>query len=151
MERVYPLLSKAHQLDPIDSTTLLNLGTVYYGIGDDDKALYWLEKIPEKTEQIENWMNQLLNIILIREERKRLLKLNILRVEHNVQRISAMTELAELLQKESKLVEDLGHIIEEDIINKISSLKLMLKYFHEIEMWDLAIVIGTILLKIRER
>ncbi|GIP51613.1 glycosyltransferase [Paenibacillus vini] len=147
MERVYPLLSKAHQLDPIDSTTLLNLGTVYYGIGDDDTALYWLKKIPEKSEQIEDWIARLLDIVRARGERKRKLKLNILRVEHNVQRKGAMGELVELLQKEPRLMGDLEDIIEEDIINKISSLKFMIEYSYDNEMWEFAIVIGNILLK----
>ncbi|MFB5759858.1 glycosyltransferase [Paenibacillus medicaginis] len=131
MAQVFPLLSKAHELNPDDPTTLLNLGTVYYGAGDDEKALYWLERIPEKSEQIESWMYQIQETINLKSDTLKWLKFLLLRTEHGVKRDESMAELFQLIQKEEISFQTISNVIRAEIGDKLSTVNLFVNYLYE--------------------
>jgi GT2 family glycosyltransferase/SAM-dependent methyltransferase len=131
MDQVFPLLSRAHELNPEDPTTLLNLGTVYYGAGDDEKALYWLEKIPEKNEQIESWIYQIQETINLKSDTFKWLKFLLLRIEHGVKKDESIAELTQLIQSENIGFQLIGNIIRTDIADKLGTINLLVNYLYE--------------------
>ncbi|AIW41948.1 methyltransferase domain-containing protein [Paenibacillus sp. FSL M7-0802] len=130
MKQVFPLLSRAHELAPEDPTTLLNLGTVYYGAGDDEKALYWLERIQEKNEQIKGWIEELQEIVSLKADRHKWLKFLILRVEHNVQRSEALQEITKLFTS-TITIEEVGDVIQNNVFDKSNTTAIFVNYFFE--------------------
>ncbi|MNW26100.1 N-glycosyltransferase [compost metagenome] len=138
MKQVFPLLSRAHELAPEDPTTLLNLGTVYYGAGDDEKALYWLRKIQDKNEQIEGWIEELHEIVTLKADKQRWLKFLVLRVEHNVQRNDSLKEIQELLTS-TITIEDIGEIIRSNVFDKANTTTIFVNYFFEQGLYEVTI------------
>ncbi|MNO44962.1 N-glycosyltransferase [compost metagenome] len=80
MDQVLPFLNKAYDMESEDPTTLLNLGTVSYGLGKEEDALRWFKKLPEKNEQIEKWIYELEEVVSLKTNPKKWLKFLILRV-----------------------------------------------------------------------
>ncbi|MBP1308054.1 GT2 family glycosyltransferase/precorrin-6B methylase 2 [Paenibacillus sp. 1182] len=147
IEHVFPLLMKAYEMDTRHPTTLMNLSTVYYGLGDDEQALNWLEKMESKSEQIEIWILSLKKTINVENERRKRLKLLLLRIEYNVQRQQALIDLDSLLKNDGKKLIDMQTIIEQDILNKESTLYLISNYFYENEEFDRVLLICELVLR----
>ena len=147
IKEVLPLLMRAYEMDMENTTTLMNLSTVYYGLGDDEQALNWLKKIENKSEQIENWILSLEETIKVENEQRKRLKLLLLRIEYNVQRQQALMDLDYLLKTDGEKIIDMQTIVEQDILNKESTLYLILNYFYENEEFDRILPICELVLR----
>lgn len=128
---VFPLLSRAYELNAEDATTLLNLGTVYYGTGDDEKALYWLEKIQEKNEQIKEWIYQLRETIGLKKDSLKWTGFLFLQIEHGVRREEAMDELIELLDKKNIDLKTIQIAMEDVVENKLNTINMFVNYLYD--------------------
>ncbi|WP_339817929.1 glycosyltransferase [Paenibacillus sp. FSL R7-0216] len=132
MDQVLPFLNKAYDMESKDPTTLLNLGTVSYGLGREEDALHWFKKLPEKNEQIEKWVYELEEVVSLKTNPKKWLKFLILRVEHNVQREDSLKEIVEFINKDQKTrFSFIEEIIIHDIIDKLTTITLLINAFYE--------------------
>ncbi|MNN44064.1 hypothetical protein D3C81_1583380 [compost metagenome] len=132
MDEVLPFLNKAYDMESEDPTTLLNLGTVSYGLGKEEDALRWFKKLPEKNEQIEKWVYELEEVISLKTNPKKWLKFLILRVEHNVQREDSLKEIVEFINRDQKTrFSFTEEIIIHDIIDKLTTITLLINAFYE--------------------
>ncbi|MFF2912222.1 glycosyltransferase [Paenibacillus sp. NPDC057934] len=134
-------LNKAYELDPIDSSTLFNLGTVTYVLGDTAKSLEWLIQIPNKNETINQWISKMQMEITLKSEDLRKQKLLLLRVEYNVSQKDALSSLAELIQKQIVRVEDILTIVQEDIVDKRKVLNVFSVYLYKKGIFEPAVAL----------
>lgn len=139
VSEVFPLLNRAYDLSPDDPMTLMNLGTVYYGLGEDENALNLLGKLPNKSQQVLNWIYELEEIVKLRKNPIKWLKFLLFRIEHNVQRDNSLLELMKLMESPDFEISNLKKIISEDIIEKRNTINFMINYFYELEHYDLVI------------
>nr|WP_145404402.1 glycosyltransferase [Paenibacillus xylanexedens] len=128
-------LSKAHELVPEDATTHFNLGTIYYGIGEDEKALYWLEKIEAKSDQILEWIYQIKETLNLRGNISKWIKFLLLRIENGVERALALKEIANLLVSNEIVVQTVK--VNLDVIeDKLSTINMLINHLHEENEWS---------------
>lgn len=150
MKQVFPLLSRAHELAPEDPTTLLNLGTVYYGAGDDEKALYWLRKIQDKNEQIEGWIYQLQETLNLKSDTLKWVELLLLRVEHGVRREEAMNEFIDLLDTRETGNQLINVALQNVIEDKLSTIHIIVNYLFEQKKFNYALEMLELLLNYQD-
>lgn len=136
MDQVLPFLNKAYDMDSEDPTTLLNLGTVSYGLGREEDALHWFKKLPEKNEQIEKWVYELEETMILKNNPRKWMKFLLLRVEHNVQREDSLLEVINLLKTSEDQLLLAKEIIHEDIIEKINTINLLINCCYENQLYD---------------
>ncbi|WP_026281357.1 methyltransferase domain-containing protein [Paenibacillus massiliensis] len=148
MREVFPLLSAAYELNPEDPTTLCNLGTVYYGVGDNEKALHWLESIQARSEQVESWISKIQSEISQRNDLIKQIKLSLLRIEHNVDRQGSMGKLEEIINREDAdfIMNEIREFVESSILDKNNTLQFLMSYFYKREIWGVALNMTEILL-----
>ncbi|WP_178023371.1 glycosyltransferase [uncultured Paenibacillus sp.] len=150
MQQVFPLLSRAHVLAPEDPTTLLNLGTVYYGAGDDEKALYWLRKIQDRNEQIEGWIYQLQETISLKNDTLKWIEYLLLRVEHGVRREESMNEFIDLLDSREVGNQLINVALQNVIEDKLSTINILVNYLFEQKKFNHALEILELLLNYQD-
>ncbi|MGP0584728.1 glycosyltransferase [Paenibacillus timonensis] len=136
MDQVLPFLNKAYDMESEDPTTLLNLGTVSYGLGKEEDALHWFKKLPEKNEQIEKWIYELEEVISFKSNPHKWMRFLLLRVEHNVQREESLLEVINLLKSSRERLILAKEIIREDIIEKINTINLLINSCYENQLYN---------------
>ncbi|MWV46618.1 glycosyltransferase [Paenibacillus sp. HJL G12] len=125
LDEVLPYLTKACELDPLNSVTLINLATLMYTIGEDEAALEWLNRLEEKDEQIETWIKEIEHNIYSHKLAANIVKFLLRRIENEVDREEAYSELIMLLSKNTVSIQDIIRSVEVDIIHKTATLNRM--------------------------
>ncbi|MNP01497.1 hypothetical protein D3C76_933160 [compost metagenome] len=135
-------------MDSEDPTTLLNLGTVSYGLGREEDALHWFKKLPEKNEQIEKWVYELEETMILKNNPRKWMKFLLLRVEHNVQREESLLDIVNLFNTSDDDQLLLAKaIIHEDITEKVNTINLLINSCYENGLYDKAIALLETTLK----
>ncbi|WP_136607129.1 glycosyltransferase [Paenibacillus dokdonensis] len=122
LDNVLPYLTKAYELDPLSSVTLINLATVMFAIGEDEAALEWLNQLEEKNEQIGKWIREIEHSIYMRKVAENKVKFLLRRIENDVERDEASDEMITLLKNGTISVQDIIHSVGIDIIHKTDTL-----------------------------
>ncbi|AOZ93249.1 glycosyltransferase [Paenibacillus crassostreae] len=134
-------LNKAYELEPMDSSTLFNLGTLTYVLGDTEDSLRWLKQVHDKNEEVQQWIIKMEVEISQKSEDLKLLKLLLLRVEYNVERENNITEISERLRNKIVRVEDVLSIVEDDIIDKSNTLNLVAVHCYQKDQSEPAVTL----------
>lgn len=140
-DQIFPLLNKAYEISPEDGTTLLNLGTIHYGLGNEAEALQWFKKVPEQTEQIESWIYELEETIALKSNPQKWFTFLLLRIEHNVQRKDSLNDLLQLIETGQIYVDEMESVMLNDIIEQVNTTNILVNYFYEMKRYDLVITI----------
>lgn len=134
-------LDSAYELDSRDASTLFNLGTVNYVLGDTELSLNWLLQISDRTEVVEQWISKLQSEMNYKLTNLKHLKLLLLRVEYNVHVHESIRKLTEQIQNNNARVEDLLAIIHDDIVDKRKVLNSAADYCIKNEMFGLSAIL----------
>ncbi|MDN4620952.1 glycosyltransferase [Paenibacillus sp. PsM32] len=140
-DQIFPLLNKAYEINPEDGTTLLNLGTIHYGLGNEAEALQWFKKVPEQTAQIESWIYELEETIALKSNPQKWFAFLLLRIEHNVQRKDSLNDLLQLIETGQIYVDEMESVMLNDIIEQVNTTNILVNYFYEMKRYDLVITI----------
>jgi len=115
---VLPFLTKAYELDPNDSMTLINLATIMYSAGEDEKALEWLNQIEYKDEKVEKWIAELRKDINEKQLAATMTKFLLRRIENDVEREKALEELTALIRQKIVSSSEIIESVSIDIADK---------------------------------
>ncbi|NUU60933.1 glycosyltransferase [Paenibacillus agri] len=118
LDDVIPYLAKAYELERDNSLTLINLATVMHSLGDDEKALNWLECIGDKSEHVNKWISELKQSIHNSKIAETKVKFLLRRVEHDVEREEALMELITLLDQNDVSTTEIINSVMLDIVDK---------------------------------
>lgn len=116
-ETAIHLLMKAYEYDEENSTTVLNIGTIMYRLGNEEAALDWFKRLSVKGTQVELWIKKIEND---KDARKKLLKFLILRIEYNIDYDLTIEKFVDLINDIE--LKEILYIIEHDIIEKEATL-----------------------------
>jgi len=138
-DHIFPLLMRAYEMDSLDSTTLFNLGTICYGLGEEENALNWLKKIPEKSGQVDAWIYELEENLSLKKNPDRWLKFLLFRVEHNVQREDSLLKIIRLVQSQTIQANTLRKTIQENMLDKLNTINILINGFYENQQYAVVI------------
>ncbi|WP_164472821.1 glycosyltransferase [Cohnella candidum] len=100
-------LQQAFEWNPQNTQTVFNLGLTMYMMAEPQLALEWFGILPERTEQVEGWIEKIrLEIAKEKYDRHRT-KFLLRRIEQGLEREESASEIAQLLQDETLTVEEL--------------------------------------------
>lgn len=116
------LLSKAYEMDKRDQTTILNLASLMYKLGEDSSTLYWLEKIDNKEMGIQKWISEIEEQISYRENIKRTIKYLLRRIENDIEHEETGQLLVNLINQENINLEKVINSIEDCTVDKTDML-----------------------------
>lgn len=122
LDDVLPYLTKAYELEPANSSTIMNLATVMYSIGEDEEALRWLNSIEDKNEQIEKWTKEIQQVIYDKKLAATKVKFLLRRIENDVEREEASEELSTLIQQNVVSITEIIDSVSVDIVDKTGTL-----------------------------
>ncbi|MBT2291614.1 glycosyltransferase family 2 protein [Paenibacillus albidus] len=121
LDDVLPYLVRAYELETDNSFTLINLATVMHSLGDDERALGWLESIGDKSEHVNEWISKLKKTIYDERLAETKIKFLLRRIENDVEREDAAMELIALLQQNGVSTNQVIDIVMVDIVDKIGT------------------------------
>lgn len=133
---VLAFLKKAFELDNSNPNTLFNLGFVMYATGRSELALEWFELIPEKSEQVVRWIEQIRQELYQSKYDKHRLKFALRRIENDIDTGDSLDEIVELLAEGQTPPEQLLATIENDIVYKVKTLNRVAVACYEYRLQD---------------
>ncbi|RTR36368.1 glycosyltransferase [Robertmurraya yapensis] len=134
-ESVVPYLSKAYELDPTNSDTLYNLGTILYSYQEKDLAKKYLELL-KKEDKDEVVGNILTEIYEIEQQRIRSLIYLLRRIEFEIELEESKQELANYISRSVYSEEEIMTAIITNTINKEKMLNTVATISYENNIMD---------------
>ncbi|GIP47421.1 hypothetical protein J53TS2_10120 [Paenibacillus sp. J53TS2] len=133
-----PYLNKAFEMDPVNSTTLLNLGIAMYLDQNYELALEWLGLITEKNATINEWIRRITQETN-HSKNDRGLQFLVHRIEFELDYADSLNQLISHFIDHEYSTEEIVTLIENNSVNKPSVINKISIHCHEINKMELVI------------
>nr|WP_255570715.1 glycosyltransferase [Cohnella sp. CFH 77786] len=125
----YPLaqqyLQHLFERDPDNPQTMFNLGLTMYMQGYLELALEWFGLLPEKSEQVLGWMQNIRQELTESKQSDMRLRFTLRRIEHDLFKDESLEELTELLRNRKYSVEDISKQVLAGVVEKARVLTIV--------------------------
>lgn len=138
-DNVLPYLQRAFEIEPENVGTLFNLGLAMYTFGQDEIALEWFCLIPDKDEQVQNWINQLETKLAEERFKENELKFILRRIEFGIEPEHQANEIMRLLLEKRVFIRDIITCITNNLIHKVKVLNILAQEAANLDLLDIVI------------
>jgi GT2 family glycosyltransferase/tetratricopeptide (TPR) repeat protein len=134
--RAQQYLQAVFEEDPGNPQTIFNLGMAMYMQGQSELALEWFELLPEKSEQVQNWMEKIRQEIISDKYQHHRVRFLLRRMEWDLDGESSQIELLRLLSDGDTTVEELEREATAGVVRKADLISRLALACLEREMFD---------------
>lgn len=136
LDEVLPFLTKAYELNQKDPNTLFNLGRIMHFLGEQQTAVEWFMKIPEKSDELNQWIAEIENNIAEKDELRKKLKYHLLRLEYYVELERSIEQFFVFVRDNRIKCEKVLEAIDSDIIHKSRTITQIARYCYSYGLYD---------------
>ncbi|MEF2968103.1 glycosyltransferase [Paenibacillus sp. M1] len=136
LDEVLPYLTKAYELSPKDPNTLFNLGRIMHFLGEQQSAVEWFKKIPNKSPELNQWIHEIETNLTKKVEQRKKLKYYLLRIEYYVEPDHNIDQFFTFVRDNGIKCDEVLEVVESEIVHKSKTLTQIARSCYAFELYD---------------